>query len=313
MQLFHTDIDDIVPRLREWLRRSYAALVTSGAQLVLLVLALQLQSRTGWLACLGLMALVSTFAWLSALYRLRALRNTPTSTIAAAAQGQVELAGRGQPFGEPPLVSPLRARACLWFRFRVEEKQEDEWRTLDQGESSTSFVLQDRTGECVVQPESAEIVTRHKERWSQQGRRYTEWLLIREDRLRVVGHFRTLGAGTEAFDTRAELGALLGEWKRDMPTLLARYEQDRDGAFNPQAWERVRRDAMAEVQRMRRQAQLQPETHIVSRAADGQLFLISNLPPPQLQRRYLLWSWAHLGLLVGALGGLGWTLAQPAF
>jgi hypothetical protein len=313
VQLFHTDIDQIVPSAQEWLRRSYAELVTSGAQLLLLLLALQLRTRSAWLACLGLMALVSTFAWLSALYRLRALRNTPTSTIAAAAQGQVELAGRGQPFGEPPLLSPLRARTCLWYRFRVDEQRDDEWHTLDRGESSTSFVLQDRTGECVVQPESAEIFTRHRERWIEQGRRYTEWLLIREDRVRVVGHFRTLGAGTEAFDTKTELGALLAEWKRDMPRLLARYDRDRDGVLGVGEWEGVRRDAMAEVLRLRHAVQRQPETHIVNRPADGQLFLISNLPQQDLQRRYLLWSWAHLAMLVGALWGLAWSLAQPPF
>ncbi len=313
MQFFTIGIDELIPTAQEWLRRSYADLVTSGAQVVLLVVALQMRTRNAWLACLGLIALVSMCTWLSALYRLRTLRNTPTSTVAAAAQGQVELAGRGQPFGQPPLMSPLRARACLWYRYRVEEERDDEWRTLDKGESSTSFMLQDRTGECVVQPESAEIFTRHEDRWTDQGRRYTEWLLIREDRLRVVGHFRTLGAGTEAFDTRGALSELLGEWKRDMPRLLARYDSDRDGVLSPAEWDRVRQDAMAEVLRMRRDLQMQPETHIVSRPANGQLFLISNLAQPQLQRRYLLWSWAHLVLLLLALYGLAWAWRHPVF
>ena len=298
---------------QEWLRRSYAQLVTSGAQLVLVVLALQLQTRSAWLLCLGLLALLSLLAWLSALYRLRTLRNTPTSTIAAAAQGHVELAGRGQPFGQPPVFSQLKGRPCLWCRYLVEEKSDDGWSTVEHGETSTSFMLRDRTGECVVQPESAEIFTRHRERWTDKNTRYTEWLLLQEDSLRVVGQFRTLGAGTEAFDSRAELSALLGEWKQDMPRLLARYDSNRDGELSAEEWEPVRRDAMLEVQRIRRQAQSQPETHILNRPANGALFLISNQPQQHLQRRYLLWSWAHLAIFSGALLALGQALMHPAF
>ena len=304
-------LEDVLPEAGEWLRRSYAKLITSGVQLLLVLWGANLQSRKAWLVCLGLVAIISVFAWLSALHRLRTLRNTPLSTIAAAAQGHVELAGRGQSFGEPQLLSTLRARPCLWCRHLVEEERGDEWRTVDRGETDRSFMLRDRTGECVVQPESAEIFTRHREHWTDQKMRYTEWLLLREDNLHVVGQFHTLGAGTEAFDTRAELSALLSEWKVDMPRLLARYDSNRDGVLDIAEWERVRRDAMAEVLRIRNAVQQQPETHILSRPLDGQLFLISNLPQPALARHYLLWSLAHLAILFGALVGLAWARTLP--
>ena len=61
------------------LRREYAQLVTSGAQLALLFVGFYLESREGWLGCLSVMALISFFAWLSALHRLRMVRDTPTS------------------------------------------------------------------------------------------------------------------------------------------------------------------------------------------------------------------------------------------
>ena len=54
------------------LRREYAQLVTSGAQLLLLFVGIKLESRDGWLGTLAVMALISFFAWLSALHRLRA-------------------------------------------------------------------------------------------------------------------------------------------------------------------------------------------------------------------------------------------------
>src|SRR3989339_1598907 len=103
------------------LRREYAQLVTSGAQLLLLFVGFRLNTRNGWLVSLAVMAAISIVAWLSALKRLRAVRDTPTSKVASAAQGYVELVGRGRPYGEP-LISKLRALPCLWYRYKVEQR-----------------------------------------------------------------------------------------------------------------------------------------------------------------------------------------------
>src|SRR5512146_1239293 len=136
------------------LRREYAQLVTSGAQLLLLFAGFQMESREGWLISLSAMALISFFAWMSALYRLRAIRDTPTSKVASAAQGYVELVGRGRPFGDAPLISKLRGLPCLWYRYTVERRaSKDKWETIDSGESVDSFVLRDDSGDCVVDPE----------------------------------------------------------------------------------------------------------------------------------------------------------------
>ena len=113
--------------LGNWLRREYAQLLTSGAQLLLLIIGMRLNSRHGWLYCLAAVALISVFAWVSALYRLRTIRNTPTSRIASAAQGYVELVGKGAQFCDPPLLSQLRHQPCLWSRYRVEERVRSQW------------------------------------------------------------------------------------------------------------------------------------------------------------------------------------------
>ena len=129
----------------------YAQLVTSGAQLLLLLVALRMESRTGWLASLAIMAMISIPAWLSALSKLRAIRDTPTSKIASAAQGYVELTGYGRPFCEPPLLSKLSLLPCLWYRYKIERRDsENDWKMEDSGESSDSFILRDNSGECVV-------------------------------------------------------------------------------------------------------------------------------------------------------------------
>lgn len=292
------------------LRREYAQLVTSGAQLLLLLIGLKLESRQGWLICLSVMAAISILAWLSALNRLRTIRDTPTSKIASAAQGYVELSGRGHPFGDP-LLGKLSLLPCLWYRYRIEQRESgNKWKTMDAGESDDTFILRDDTGECVIDPEQAEILTLHHDQWHDGDYRYTEWKLIEHDSLYVIGQFRTQGGSSVEFDTHAELNALLAEWKQDMPALLKRFDLDNDGTLNAQEWMLARSAANREVARMMREAQAQPDINIVGRPRDGKLFMVSNLGQDKLARRYLLWSWAHLLIFFGALGGAGWVLQK---
>ena len=295
------------------LRREYAQLVTSGAQLALLFVGFYLESREGWLGCLSVMALISFFAWLSALHRLRMVRDTPTSKVASAAQGYVELIGRGRPFGDTPLISKLRQLPCLWYRYQTEQRDsDDKWKTVDSGESSDSFVLRDDTGDCVVDPEYAEIITKHRDQWHQGDYRYTEWKLILSDYIYVIGEFRTRSGAVE-FDSRAELNALLAEWKRDKPALHARFDLNNDGELDMNEWMLARQAAKREVVKMKREAHAQPDLHLIGQPRDGKLFLISNLAPEKLSRRYLFWSWAHVVIFFGALGGVGWLLQMPSF
>lgn len=292
------------------LRREYGQLVTSGAQLLLLAVGAQFESRTAWFACLAAIALISLVAWLSALYRLRTIRDTPTSKVASAAQGYVELLGRGAAFADTPVTSRLRGLPCLWYRYRVEERRgRDEWHTTDSGESPDSFLLRDASGECVIDPEYAEIVTRHHDRWQQGDQRYNEWTLLVNDPLYAIGELHTRNFAAE-FDSRAQLNALLAEWKKDLPTLHARFDLDRNGELDMQEWMLARQAAKREVSRMQREAEAQPDIHLLGPPRDGKLFLISNLTPEKLSRRYLFWSWAHLIIFFGTLAALGWLLAD---
>jgi hypothetical protein len=294
------------------LRREYTQLVTSGAQLILLLLGFHLKTRNGWLTCLSLMAALSLMAWLSALKRLRAVRDTPTSKIASAAQGYVELAGQGQTFGATPLLSKLSLLPCLWYRYKIEKRTSDnKWETIDSGESNDSFMLRDDTGLCIVDPEQAEIITRHREQWLKDDHRYTEWNLIANDRLYAIGHFRTEGGSSVHFNTREELNALLAEWKKDMPELHGRFDLDNNGTLDMQEWMLARSAAKREIGKRMREAQAEPAFHIISQPRDGKLFLISNLEQHDLSRRYYFWTWAHLIIFIGALSALAWLLQTP--
>ncbi len=295
------------------LRREYANLITSGAQLLLLFIGLQMESRNGWFLSLGLVAIISILAWLSALARFRAIRDTPTSRIASAAQGYVELYGRGKPFTEVPLLSKLRQQPCLWYRYKIEQREEkDGWKTLEHGESWDSFVLYDDSGECEVNPEAAEIVTEHHEQWHEGDFRYTEWKLLGSDRLYILGEFRTQSTAI-AFDSHAELNALLSEWKQDKSTLVERFDLNRDGELDMDEWMLARQEAKRVVAKKQLEAQQLPDTHQIDRPKNGKLFLISNLTQEKLSHRYLRWAYVHVIIFLGTLAGLGWVLQHGKF
>jgi len=294
------------------LRRKYAEFITSGAQLLILIVALRLGSRSGWLYCLALMAMISLFAWLSALYRLRAIRDTPTSKIGSAAQGYVELVGRGTPFDATPMISKLRLLPCLWYRYKVERNtSKNKWVTEESGESYDSFKLQDGSGVCIVDPELAEIITTHRDQWRIGDYRYTEWKLIKGDKIYVLGEFRTQSWALE-FNSRAELNELLVKWKQDMPELRRRFDLNEDGELDMDEWMLARQAAKREVANMRRVAHTQPDIHLIGQPRDRKLFLISNLTPEKLSRRYLLWTWLHLLIILGSLIGMGWVWQSGA-
>lgn len=292
-------------------RREYGQFVTSGTQLLLLGVGAKLESRIGWIASLALMALISLVAWIYTLQRRRFITDMPTSRIASAAQGYVELNGTGKPLDFPPLLSHLTTLPCLWYRYRVEEKSADnKWRTVSQGESDVSFIIDDGSGRCVVDIEGAEIITRHKETWTRGSYRNTEWKLLIDDTIYALGDFRTIGGGTLELDVDRDVSALLAEWKKDQAELRRRFDLDQDGSIDLREWALARQAAHREVAKLHREAREQADVHTLRCPDEGQHYLLSNVAPTKLVRRYLWWSVFHLAVFFGAIGALPWTLQQ---
>ena len=292
-------------------RREYGHFITSGAQLLLLFIGLKMQSREGWLACLGLMAVISLIAWRSTLLRRRIIVDTPTSRIASAAQGYVELSGTGKPLDFPPLLSHLTALPCLWYRYLVEERgSKNKWRTVSSGESEVAFLLEDGSGRCVVDVEDAEILTRHKQRWIEGRFRHTEWKLLIDDPIYVLGEFRTLGGSRIELDTNRDLNGLLAEWKKDRTNLLRRFDLNKDGELDMQEWALARQAARREVSKLHRALRNDADVHTLCRPANGQLYLLANVDPEKITRRYLWWSAFHLIVFFGAIVAVPWVLQR---
>ncbi len=292
------------------LRRSYGQFITSGAQLLLLFIGLKMESRAGWTAALGLIALISLVAWMSTLRRRRAITDTPTSRIASAAQGYVELIGSGKPLDHPPLLSHLTRLPCLWYRYQIEEKTDNKWETVSRGESDISFIIDDGSGRCVVDIEGAEILTRHKETWTEGNYRNTEWKLLINDQIYALGEFRTLGSGTLELDANRDINDLLAEWKKNRAELHKRFDLNGDGTIDMQEWGLARQAARREVARLHRQARNESDVHTLRCPRNGRLYLLANLDPNKLARRYLGWSAFHLAVFLAGMGAIPWVMQQ---
>ncbi|MDR3221527.1 MAG: E3 ubiquitin ligase family protein [Candidatus Accumulibacter sp.] len=291
------------------LRKTYGQLITSGGQIALLGIGAEADSREVWIVCLALIAVISLAAWGSTFKRRRAITDTPTSRIVSAAQGYVELSGTGRPLDDAPLLAHLTQQPCLWHRWQVRERTHDnKWRTIESGESEISFLIDDGSGRCVIDVEGAEILTRHKEAWRKGNTYYTEWKLLIDDRIYALGEFKTLGGGSADLDARSDMNELLGAWKEDQATLLKRFDLDQDGELNEKEWGLARQAAHREVSRMHQEARNESDVHTLKCPSGGRHYLLSNIDPNRLARRYLWWSLFHLAAFLAALGGIPWVL-----
>lgn len=289
------------------LRREYGQFITSGAQLLLLLIGFRFETREVWMVCLGFMGLISLLAWRSTYRRRRIIDDTPTSRIVSAAQGYVELLGSGKPLDYPPLLSQLHQFPCLWYRYLVEERTDgNKWHTVSKGESEIAFILDDGSSRCLIDVEGAEILTRHKSTWTEGRFRKTEWTLNIDDEIYALGEFITLGGSRLELDANHDVNALLAEWKRDQPGLLKRFDLDGDGSISMKEWMLARQAARREVAKLHREVRNDADLHTLRCPTNGQLYLLSNIGPERISRRYLWWSIFHLSVFFVSLGALPW-------
>lgn len=287
------------------LRRGYGNLVTSGGQLILLLVGLKTESSLGMFVCVALMAPLSLLAWTSAFRRTRAVADTPTSKVASAAQGYVELIGTGKPLAGAPLMSPLTHLPCLWFRYTIERKDnENKWVQESKGESDASFILDDGTGECLVDPEGAEMLVTKKDTWIEGDRRYTQWLLIERQTIYALGQFATRGSVDLDLSVAEDVKLLLAEWKSRPADLLQRFDLDKDGQLDLREWELARSQAKREVLANHHDLRASAELHVMHLPQDGRHYIISDLDPGRLASKYRWWSWFHITVFFGALTAL---------
>lgn len=286
-------------------------LLSGGLHAIILAIALQNQNPQSWPWALLAMSVVSFFAWIGNTRRYRAIHDLPTSHIASAAQGYVELFGVGRLLDGSTVRSPVSLRACCWYHYTVEEQDSNnKWSTVEENTSIDHFLLVDATGACVISPDGAEVVSSHRKQWKESGRRYTEWLLLPEGPVYAIGEFTThSGNVLSAADENFDVSALITEWKNTPQMLLQRFDADRDGKISLEEWGQARLAAIGEV-RKRHHEQFGAQTegvHLLRKPRDRRLFLLANEMPDNLGRRYRIWAWVHLIAFLG-LGSWGLLL-----
>lgn len=259
--------------------------------------------------------------------RVRLIEDTPTSRVRSAAQGYVELVGRGELMPGPPVISPLTGTTCTWYSYRIEERvrsggrdDSTRWRTIQSGTSESLFLLVDETGECIVDPEGAEVTPSSKNVWygnssrwfgpppSSRGLfgggrfRFTERRMLPGDPLYAIGLFRSVGGATEIPDLNEEVRALLRAWKRDQAALVSTFDSDGDGQIDMEEWETVRRAAHQEVLKNHAERARAPASNLMERTHDSRRpYLLSVLPQQRMVRRFRLY--AALSALLFLLAG----------
>ena len=249
---------------------------------------------------------VSSFLyWLSAYRRKRLIEDVPTSTIAAAAQGYVELAGTVAQTSGHALTARLTGAPCAWYQFIIYKMDnENDWVEHDRGFRGAAFMLRDKTGECLVDAGQAEIVCDRCQEWQDTAGnarvKYQEWSIRIGDPVHVIGYFTTGGEAAQAHLNLKAAFAVSAE-ERDKAAYVERYDTNRDGKVDAQelatARERVRSETMQKHTN-------QGGTHALGPSPDGRPFLVIGGGQDRAKTHYGLLAFAHLCVFFLSLGGV---------
>ena len=290
-----------------------------------------------WSTLLALAALLSLYYSFRSLHRARLIEDTPTSRIRSAHQGYVELIGEAAIMKGEPILAPLSATPCCWWRYKVERKHDKGWRTQRSGVSDSLFLLRDETGECIIDPEGAQVSPSEKSIWfgpnatpsagpdrgmgtSQSNYRfmginisvhntfggeyrYTEETIMPGDPIYAIGLFKSIGEIDRKAMRDEMIKGRLRQWKADHSTLLERFDRNRDGQIDLDEWESVRRSAAQEVIREQMQEDQQPIHTLSATGSSRRPLLISTKEEFDIVRRFRRFA---IGALLGffVLGSL---------
>lgn len=268
------------------------------------------------------------------LSQARHLLDTPTSKIRSAAQGYVEFYGVLQAREGVEIIAPLTGKPCLWWRYRIEEYVSDDkkkrWHALESGVSDGWMQISDGTGECLINPQGAEVRPLTHEVWKGSLRhprgpaktgfmgflsagktyRYSEERLHSGQPLYAIGEFRSSGGGRQGLDLSARQAAVIREWKSDFKGLLQRYDTDGNGQLDEQEWSRVRLAAQLEAQDQHRQDSVKPDQHHMAKPRESQPFLLSCAGEDELARHFYWQAAGGAALCIAGAVGFAWLLGS---
>lgn len=287
------------------------------------------QAPPGLLAFIAVLGAVGLLVGFTSLRRYRLIEDVPTARVRSAPQGYVELIGTAAALPGEPIIAPLTQTQCCWYSYRIERRAEKGWRTLRHGTSDGLFLLRDETGDCVIDPEGAEVDSTHDQTWYGgesslgmpgmhrlerefglglrvasrvlshsgalvgEGYRYHERIILEGDPLYAIGWFHSLDDSDFSESERARMGELLREWKARPGTLRERFDHNRDGVVDQHEWEEARAAARVRAKEELAAARAHTHVHVLRKPAE-RLYLIANREQPAVVGR-LRWR-ARIGL-----------------
>ena len=281
-----------------------------------------------------LLIILSTIGFVLGFYyfiRMRVLQNIPTSKIRSAAQGYLELVGKGQLLEGPEIIAPLTGKICTWYSYTIQERRRsgknNQWVTIDQGVSEGLFLIIDDTGKCVIDPDDASVVPSEANTWygtsprpvlgmpdrgkfMSGGRyRYTEKRMHPGDNLYAIGFYQTVGGANSEINMNSEVIALIREWKTDSNLLLKKFDPNKDGRIDMHEWERVRKAALEEVIMRHDEFKATPPVNLLGDTNDiRRPYILSATPQDNLINSYKYYTCGLISLFFISGSFVTWIL-----
>lgn len=225
-------------------------------------------------------ALVNLWFAIALYRRYRMIADTPTSRLSSSAQGYVELEGQARlPDGEGYRGLP-ELPPTVWLAGFIEHQP---------------FILEDEDGRCMLHPQSAEVFIKPADT-------HLYWLqaIYPGQRLYALGELKTHSADNHAKSHRQRISEILAEWKRKPRQLLENFDANGNGKLDAEEWERVKVSAANVADSMIEEQRAAPVMHVLGRPRDGRVFMITNVPPDKLAKRYRIAAWVQVALWLGS-------------
>lgn len=241
--------------------------------------------------------------------RFRFISDTPTSRIASAPQGYIELNGLGDRLTGADITSPFSGRNCIWYHCIVEKRKHinrySSWVEESNEKSDQIFKLEDETGHCLVDPEDATVIPTEKQIWygsnlqaknlpfknrgwffnriGGMGKyRFTEKLIPVAEPVYVIGRLKTVTQNINEHTLKQQTEDMLRTWKMQPERFLRKFDLNKDGKIKGKEWQVIREHAERKVLEMH---QTQSENVILKPEELNQPFIISAVPEEKLLRQ----------------------------
>jgi hypothetical protein len=229
---------------------------------------------------------------------LRIFQDTPTAKIRSASQGFVELVGVTKSLEPGPKKSPYTRTDCAWYKYEKEKyvrsltnSKSNRWETVEKGESSDIFYIDDDTGLCIVDPEEAKVIPQIKKVWRKGDIRYTEERIHENSGVYCLGQFESEQGPTREKVTRETTKVLLNSWKEDRNELLRRFDLNKDGEIDMSEWNAARKAARKQAQAEVKSDYSPTTHHTLIKPFDKSLpYIISGKSQKDTINKYLLSS-----------------------